>query len=413
MYNKLALIKLSVVGLFGFCIVGFGIGSDWNQFRGPNGNGFSSIKKIPLKWGKIDNIVWKIEVPGTGYSSPVISNDKVFLTTCLEDSKDRVLLCYDLATGKENWRRVVFQSALETRHQNSSCANSTPAADKDRVYSSFLDKDRYVLLSHDHFGKEIWRKDLGKYVNKHGFCSSPILTSGMVVVAGDNDEAGFVAAINPETGLEVWRHNRENSVRSFSVVVPAIIGDQDQLLLAGCRSLTSFEPQSGKPIWKVNTPTEKFVAAPVISEGIAVVSGSSPANTMWGVDPTGKGDVTGSKVLWKENQNALYTCSPVAVGPWVFGVTDNGIGWCIEAKTGKKQWTERLGKAHHASLIYADGHIFALDEEGICYVYVAGPKFQLISKNKISEPCHATPAIGSNYLILRSDKSLFRIEAKQ
>lgn len=390
-------------------IVGIGLAADWNQFRGPNGDGFCTATKIPLSWGPKENILWKVEIPGVGYSSPVISNNKIFFTSCLEENQERVLLCHDLETGRELWRQSIFKAPLETRHKNSSCANSTPAADKDRVYSSFLDKDRYVLISHDHAGKEQWRRDLGKYVNRHGFCSSPILTSGMIVVAGDNDEAGFVAAVDPQTGADIWRHNRENPVRSFSVAVPTKVGGQDQLLLAGCRSLTSFEPKSGKTLWKVTTPTEKFVAAPVLSEGVAVVSGSSPTNTVWGIDPTGTGDVTESKVLWKENQNALYTCSPVAVGSWVFGVTDNGIGWCVEAKTGKKQWTERLGKAHQASLLHVDGHILALDEEGICHVFAAGPKFQMVRKNKIGEPCRATPAIGPESIVLRSEKSLIRI----
>ncbi len=390
-------------------LLGMGLASDWNQFRGPNGDGFATQGKIPLTWGPKENILWRVEIPGVGYSSPVISQNKIYYTTCLEDTQARVLLCHDLETGKELWRRELFTAPLEARHKNSSCANSTPAADGKHVYSSFLEKDRFLLLCHDPMGKELWRRDLGKYVSPHGFCGSPILTSGMVVVAGDNDAAGFVTAVHPETGEEIWRHNRENSVRSFSVAVPARVGDRDQLLLAGCRSLTSFEPKSGKVLWKVTSETQKFVAAPVVADGVAVVSGSSPSNILMGVDPTGSGDVTQSKVLWQAGQNALYTCSPVAVGPWVFGVTDNGMAWCLEAKTGKRLWIERLGKAHHASLLHVEGKILALDEAGICHIFAAGPKFQLVRRNKIGEFCHATPAIGQETIILRTEKSLIRI----
>lgn len=383
---------------------------DWNQFRGPTADGQSTSGPIPLKWGPQENITWKVSLPGVGHSSPVVARDRIFLTSCIEETQERLVLCHDFVSGKELWRKTVATSPLEIRHKNSSCANSTPATDGERVYSSFLDRDRYLLFCHDFHGKLVWKRDLGKYVNKHGFCSSPILTSEMVVIVGDNDEAGFIAAVDPKSGNDVWRHTRSDSVRSFSVTVPIQAGGKDQLLVAGCRSLTSLEPKTGKEFWKVTTPTEKYVAAAVLAEGVAVVTGTSPANTLWGIDPTGSGEVTENKVLWKESQHALYTCSPVAVGPYVFGVTDNGIAWCLEAKTGKKMWVERLGKAHHASLLHADGHILALDEEGVCHVFLAGPKFQLVRRNKIGEPCHATPALANGSIVLRTEKSLFRIK---
>lgn len=409
--------RLFPLGLLGCILAVFGLeAADWSQFRGGPSNGDAGNAGIPLAWSGVDgghNILWKTEIAGIGYSSPVVKGGKVFLTTCLEKDLERVVQCHDLETGRQLWSRTVLKAPLETRHQLSSCANSTPAADDRRLYSSFLDKDRFILVSHDHNGSEVWRKDLGLYVNKHGFCSSPILFNGLVLVGGDNDAAGFVAALNPETGESVWRHERSNPVRSFSVPVPHMAEGRDQILLSGCRSLTSFEPKTGKVFWEVETPTEKYVAAAVVADGVALISGSSPANTLWGVDP-GAGSKSGAdRVIWRESNNALYTCSPVAVGPRVYGVTDNGFGWCLEAKTGRRLWTERLGRAHHASLVHADGRILAFDEEGTCHVVSEGPEFKLLGRNKLGDSCHATPAVAGNTLVVRTGKALWRIGEKK
>ena len=383
-------------------LAGAACAADWNQFRGPNADGVATGVSIPQEWGTDRNIRWKVKVPGTGFSSPVIAGPKVFLTSCIEETGERLLLCHDLASGKEEWRSTVLRSPLETRHQLSSCANSTPLATSTLVYVSFLDKDRHVLTAFEHGGKEVWRKDLGQYVNKHGFCSTPMFQNGLLVLAADNDAKGFVTALDPATGESKWRHNRDNSVRSFSIPVPG--KDAGQMLVAGCRSLTSFEPKTGKVNWRVETPTEKFVAAPAITGGMAVLSGSSPTNTLWGINLAG-----GGVVAWKESANALYTCSPVAAQGLVFGVTDQGIAWCLDPKTGKKQWTERLGKAHHASLISVNKTILAFDRDGICHMIEASPVFKKISVNSLNEEIHATPAVVSDGLIIRTNGHLIRV----
>jgi len=410
------MIRLFPIGLLIACLSVVGLpAADWNQFRGPSSNGDAGKAGIPLVWSGTDqnqNILWKTDLQGIGYSSPVVKAGKVFLTTCLEKELERVVLCHDLESGKQLWSRSVIKAPLETRHQLSSCANSTPAVDDQRVYCSFLDKDRFVLVSHDHQGKELWRKDLGKYVNKHGFCSSPILCNNLLLVAGDNDAAGFFTAIKPSTGETVWRHERKNPIRSFSVPVPYSKDGKHQVLLSGCRGLTSFEPQTGKVLWEVETPTEKYVAAAVVAEDVALISGSSPANTLWGVNPLFSAKASNDRVLWRENSNALYTCSPVAVGSRVYGVTDNGFAWCLDAKTGKKFWTERMGKAHHASLVHVDGHILVFDEEGICHILVDGPEFKLLRRNRLGDSCHATPAIAGSTLVVRTGKALWRIGEK-
>ena len=408
--------RLCPLCLLGCLLAGVGLeAADWSQFRGGPSNGDAGNPGIPLEWSAVGterNILWKTEIAGVGFSSPVVKGGKVFLTNCLEKDLERVVQCHDLETGRRLWSRSVLKAPLEVRHQLSSCANSTPAADERRVYSSFLDRDRFVLVSHDHDGTEVWRKDLGRYVNKHGFCSSPILFNNLLLVGGDNDAAGFVAALKPETGELVWRHERKNPVRSFSVPVPHSVGGKDQILLSGCRSLTSFEPGTGKVLWEVETPTEKYVAATVVANGVALVSGSSPANTLWGVDPCAEAKGGADRVIWRESNNALYTCSPVAVGPRIYGVTDNGFAWCLEAKTGRRLWTERLGRAHHASLVHADGRILAFDEEGTCHVLSEGPEVKVLARNKLGDSCHATPAIAGNTLIVRTGKALWRLGEK-
>ena len=390
------------LAILAFLFGGFATCADWNQFRGPLANASAEGVSIPDEWGPDRNIRWSIPLAGVGYSSPVISGGKVFLTTCLEPTGERLLVCHDLETGKELWKQGVVKAPLETRHQLSSCANSTPLATSDRVYCSFLDKDRYLLAAYDHGGKEKWRRDLGAYVNKHGFCSSPMLQDGNLLIAADNDASGFVAAINPATGETVWRHERTNSVRSFSVPVPGT--DKRQVLVAGCRGLTSLDSQTGKVQWRVETPTEKFVAAPAVCSGIALISGSSPENTLWGVNIK-----EGGKVEWKESANSLYTCSPVVANGLVFGVTDQGVAWCLDPATGKRHWTERLGKAHHASLLAVNHTVLAFDQSGACHVIEASSRFRKTRTNKLPGEIHATPALLADGLVIRTTDSLIRI----
>lgn len=385
---------------------GFATCADWNQFRGPLANASAPGVLIPGKWGPDRNIRWSIPLAGVGFSSPVVSGGKIFLTTCLEPTGERLLVCHNLETGKEAWKREVVKAPLETRHQLSSCANSTPLATFDKVYCSFLDKDRYVLASYDHGGSEMWRVDMGRYVNKHGFCSSPMLQDGKILIAADNDASGFVAAVDPSTGKVLWRHERTNPVRSFSTPIPG--KDNKQALLAGCRGLTAFDTCTGKVDWRVETPTEKFVATPVVCDGIAVVSGSSPENSLWGVDIE-----SGGKVLWKETANALYTCSPVTANGLVFGVTDQGIAWCLDPKTGKRHWTERLGKAHHASIVSVNNLLLAIDRDGNCHVFEAQKTFKKIGVNGLGEEVHATPAVIMDGLIIRTKDHLVRVKENQ
>jgi len=394
----------SVAGfLIGISLLGaIATAADWNQFRGPDANGAAGMVKLPAEWGVENNIAWKVPIPGTGYSSPVVSEGKIFITTCLETTGERVLACHDLETGREVWRRAVLVAQLEKRHQLSSCANSTCLATKDLVYCSFLDKDRYLLAAYDHGGKEKWRKDLGAYVNKHGFCSSPMLQDGKILIAADNDAEGFIAALDPPTGKLIWRHERTNPVRSFSTPVPG--KDNKQALVAGCRGLTAFDTVTGKVSWKVETPTEKFVAAPVVCDGIVVISGSSPENSLWGVDME-----SGGKVLWKETANALYTCSPVAANGLVFGVTDQGIAWCLDPKSGKRHWTERLGKAHHASILSVNNYLLIFDRTGDCHVVSASSTFKKLSVNRLGDEVHATPALVSDGLVVRTVNHLVRV----
>lgn len=274
------------------------------------------------------------------------------------------------------------------------------------VFCSFLDKDRYALASYDHDGLEKWRADIGRYVNKHGFCSSPMLQDGKILIAADNDASGFVAAVDPLTGKVLWRHERTNPVRSFSVPVPG--KDSKQALVAGCRGLTAFDTTSGKVDWRVETPTEKFVATPAVCDGIAVVSGSSPENSLWGVDIE-----SGGKVLWKETANALYTCSPVTANGLVFGVTDQGIAWCLDPKTGNRHWTERLGKAHHASIVSVNNLLLAMDRDGNCHVFEAQKTFKKIGVNGLGEEVHASPAVIADGLIIRTKDHLVRVKENQ
>jgi outer membrane protein assembly factor BamB len=386
--------------------------ADWPAFRGANSDGIVTDRAAPTKWSATENVVWKADVPGIGHSSPVVAAGRVFLTSFDPASNDRLLLCYDRATGKQLWKQTVLTAAPEKMHKNNTPASASPVTDGKHVWCTFLDVDKVAVACYDAAGKRVWLKHPGPFLSHHGFCGTPALHNGLLFVNGDSDGEAFLAALDPTTGELKWKVERPNRVRSFSVPRVLSVKGKDQLVLAGSKSVCAYEPPTGKLLWKVDSVTDKFVATVAHHGGLVYATGTSPKNTLLAIDPTGTGNVTETHVKWSDTKTATYVPSPLAHDGRLFVLSDAGIATMLDARTGKKLWSERLnGRLFHASPLLVNGLIYATAEDGTTYLLKWGDEFEEVAKNSLAEGCHATPAVSDGQLFFRSAEHLWCVGA--
>ena len=382
---------------------------EWPGWRGPRGDGTSTEKSFPIKWSAKKGVLWKVAIPGKAHSSPVVWGDRVYLTTCIEERQERKLLCLDRHTGRTIWDRVVLKTKLEKRHRLNSSASSTPVTDGKHIWVAFFDAPRFVVNCYDIDGKLRWRTVPGEFHSKHGFCSSPVLYKDKIIFNGDQDARAWIVALDRKTGKERWRIDRPNRMRSYTPPVIFEAAGRPQLVLSGSKCVASYDPDTGKQIWIIDGPTDQFVASLVYTEGIFFVTGGYPDHHLIGIKPDGKGNVTRSHVIWEHRDGVSYVPSPLGVGKNFYVVADGGVASCLDARTGKRHWMERLGRHHSASPVAAGGYLYFPDDKGVIHVLKAGTEFKVVARNDMGEACRASPALSRGRIYIRTAKNLYCI----
>jgi outer membrane protein assembly factor BamB len=401
----------------------FAADGNWPMWRGPRGDGTTDEKGFPNRWSATDNVVWKTHIPGKGHSSPIVWGDRVFVTTAIEDGdpnqpKDRLLLCLDRKDGRVLWQKAVVRAKAEPIHKLNSRASSTPATDGERIYVSFLNDPKVIVAAYDFAGAEVWKVSPGEFESRHGFCSPPVLYKDLVIVNCDQDgfdkkKPAYIVALDRKTGSEKWRIDRSHRIRSYCPPLITEAAGRTQMVLTGAETAASYDPDTGKPLWTIDGPTEQFVASMVYSKGLFFLTAGFPTYHVMGIKPDGSGNVTKTHVAWHEkNGGAGYVPSPVAHGDNIFLVHDEGRATCRDAPTGKLYWMERLGRHHSASPVCAEGRLYFVDDEGVTWVVKASDKFELLEKNPIGESCYASPAFSKGQIFLRGARHLFCIGEK-
>lgn len=385
------------------------MGENWPGWRGPRGDGTSLEKNVPVRWSATENIVWKVPIPGKGHASPIVWNDRIFVVTAIEDQNQRVLLCLDRNTGKVVWQRVVLVAPLEKLHRLNSRASSTPATDGEKVYVSFLDRDKMFVAAYDFDGNEVWSVRPGVFSSMHGYCSSPVLWKDKVLVNGDHDGPAYLVALKRATGETIWKTPRPNRTRSYCPPIVRTIDGRNQMILSGSLCVASYDPDTGKQHWIIDGPTEQFVASLVYNGELLFMTCGFPDRFVQAIRPTGSGNVTKTHVAWQIEKDCAYVPSPIAIGPYFLGVSDSGAATCYEAATGNILWRERLGPHFSASLVAANGLAYFLSDKGIMTIVKPGPKFEVAARNDIDEDMRASPAISGGKMFLRGVKNLYCI----
>ena len=396
---------------------------EWTKFRGPTGDGHVTVKSIPLKWSDTENVKWKVSVPGKGWSSPVISKGKIYLTSAVAegDNQDAAdvhrelrVICYDSSDGKELWDTKVFEQKPLKRpiHHKNSHASPTPIIEDGKVYVHFGHMGSACL---DLKGKILWKNNELKYDPLHGNGGTPIIVDNLFFYSADALTNPFVVALDKNTGKVLWKKQRSETdqSRKFSFSTPTLIrmGGRSQIISPASGAVFSYDSKTGEELWSVDYGGWSVIPKPGVYKNMIYVGTGYERAHILGirVDEKSKGNVTESHVEWEITKRAPNTPSFMIVDDLLYFISDGGIATCVEPLTGEIIWQERTAGPISASPVYFNGMIYFLDEQGKTTVIKAGRKFEIIAENKIKERTLASFGISEGAIYIRSEKSLFRI----
>jgi outer membrane protein assembly factor BamB len=415
-------------------------GENWPRFRGPTGQGISTEKNLPLEWsvgsgsnsedGQAKNIAWKTPIPGTGWSSPIVWGDNVFVTSTTDKGTTCRLICLDLKTGEIRWNSKIFKQTAKHKEGRNSHATPTPVTDGKRVYCVFSSGQMAAV---DFDGKTQWTNHQVSFYSRHGLGASPVLYKNLFIMPfdgsnlvsapgkwpknSDKEKLGWrvpwdkaiILALDTATGKEVWTAKRGMS--RIAHVTPNIlnIDGQDQLVSVAGDVIQGFAPTTGKRIWTIRSEGEGVTPGFAAGDGLIFTVSGYMKNTVRTVRIGAKDDATKSHIAWETRKGVPKQSSLVYVKPHLYAVTESGIVTCYLGADGEIVWQGRINGRHSASPVYADGRIYFQSETGETVIIKAGPEFKILARNTINEKCQASIAISNGALLIRSDKHLFRI----
>lgn len=418
-------------------------GQNWPSFRGPGARGVAERQNLPVEWdaARGRNVAWKTELPGLGLSSPIVWDKLVFLTTAVSADPKMVfeatlkgeldrrqdaaeqefrVLAVDRGTGRIVWNTQVAKTKPRVlRHPHNSYASPTPATDGKYLVAFFGSEGLYCL---DLKGRLLWKKDLGALDQgafdlpdyQWGSAASPVLWQGKVLLQVDMHQGSFLAAFDAATGRELWRSARD-SKPSWSTPTVVTGPSRTEIVTNGVEHVRGYDAETGKELWRLKGTSMISVPTPFVDNGlIYVFSGYSRyIRRSYAIRPGAAGDITGSKdaIAWMREE-APYLSTPVIVNGQVFTYsTRGGILASYDARTGATIYQQRLGVGTpaSASMVAADGVVYAANEDGEVYVFKPGPKYEQLAVNPMGEPVMATPAISGGTLFVRGAKHLFAI----
>ena len=393
---------------------------DWGQFRGPNAQGISQDKNIPVKWSAETNLQWKLALPGGGFSSPIVVGDKV-IVTCYSAAGDdlsklkRHLLCITRSDGKIAWKKTIPSTATERQPPGFAprhgFASHTPVSDGKAIYVLFGNTG---VIAFDMKGKEMWRKSVGtSSASMFGSAASPILYKKQLIVPAYS-EGEVIKSFDKTSGKQLWKAEGDLG-RSY--VTPIIARNKqgtDELVIGIPYEVWSLNPTTGKLKWYAETQVDTNACPTIVVNGNIVYTIGGRSGGRAAIKLGGKGDVTKKNVVWSSNGGA-YVSSPVVYKGHLYWFHERGILNCVDIKTGKLVKRQRLRGQFYASAVLINGNLFGVSRFGGTYVVKATPELKQLALNKLgdSSDFSGTPAVSDGQLFLRSDKFLYCIRAKK
>ena len=418
---------------------------NWPSFRGPNASGIADGQAPPIHWNVAtqQNVAWKMPIPGLGHSSPVVWDDRVFLTSAVSsdpnsvfkfgrdgsidrrtDTSEHIWTVYalDRYTGAVAWQHEAFRGVPRIqRHPKNSYASATPATDGEHLVVMFGSEGLYC---YDVGGELVWSRDLGpidggaSYDDTYhwGSASSPIIYQGLVIVQADQQQGSFIAAYDVANGEEVWRTARD-VISSFSTPTVYEGDDRSELITNGPERIYGYDPLSGERLWMLSGSSFNTTPTPVIGDGLFFVASGYRIRPIFAIRPGANGDISlpedetaNEFIAWSSARFGPYMTTPLAYRDYLYVVSDGGVVTAFEAASGKRVYQVRLGNvggAYSASTIAAEGRIYAASEDGDVFVFSAGEEHELLAVNPVGEVILATPAISEGQVFVRTTRHLF------
>jgi len=392
--------------------------AEWPEFRGPTGQGLAGETELPLRWSSEQNVAWKRELSGEGWSSPIVHQGRIYLTSAVPaggaGAKDFALraACLSAADGSLIWQRDVFLQQGETAprvHTKNSHASPTPLIDRDRLFVHFGHQGTACL---DLDGKVLWRQKID-YAPVHGNGGSPILAGERLIFSCDGAEQQRVVALDRNSGDVLWQSERDTgALKKFSFSTPLLItvDRKQQVVSPGSGAVCAYDPNDGREIWRVRYDGYSLIPRPVFGHGLVYVCTGYDRPKLLAIRPDGKGDVTDTHIAWTAERGAPHTPSLLLVDSELYMISDRGIASCLDAKTGQVHWQERIGGSYSTSPLYAAGRIYLQSEDGVGTVIAARRDFREMAVNDLGQRTLASYAVDGRALLIRSASHLFRIE---
>lgn len=393
--------------------------ADWPEFRGPTGQGHVE-GGLPLAWSKTQNVVWTQAIPGKGWSSPVVVAGRIYLTTSVPvpNSKDQLLeaLCLDAETGKVLWEKEVFRQdgAKAPRiHGKNSHASPTALVRDQKLFVHYGHQGTACL---DLDGKVLWKNADLSYSPVHGNGGSPILVDNALVFSGDGSNKQFVVALDVNTGKVLWQTERKTpAIKKFSFSTPLLItvNGVRQIISPASDMVGAYDTKTGQELWRATYIGYSVIPRPVFGHGMVFILTGYDVPSLMAIRADGNGDVTKTHVAWTTKKAVPHSPSLLLVGDELYMISDRGIASCLDARTGKVNWEERIGGNYSASPVDADGRVYFQSEEGTTTVVQAGKEYKPLAKNVLGERTLASFAAVNGVLYLRSEENLYRIQEKK
>ncbi len=406
MRNLIALVLMSTLSPVAWS-------DNWPEFRGPTGDGQALDSNPPIK---IDDSVvrWKTPIHGKGWSSPVVWDDQIWLTTATEDGTKMSVICVDRQSGKIVHDKVLVENESPAFcHAMNSYATPTPVVEAGRVYVHF---GSYLTACLDTKNAEvIWqRKDL-KCDHYRGPASSPIIHGDKLFVAYDGFDVQYVVALDKNTGETVWKQARDidygtdngDRMKAYCTGQVIEVDGQEQLIYPSAMATIAYDPSNGEPLWRVYHDGMNASARPLYGNGLVFITNGM--GSMVAVRPTGKGDVTGTHIAWSDRKGVAKKSSQLLIDGLLYMNSDDGVISCREPETGEIVWQKRAGGEIAASPIYAGGRMYVFGIDGTILTIKPGREYELLAETKLGDGFMASPAVVGDEMILRSKSHLYLI----
>jgi outer membrane protein assembly factor BamB len=414
----IAFALLSVVNTFA---------ANWPGWRG-DGNGISTEKNVPVKWSKTENVGWRTPLPDPGNSSPIVWEDKVFITQA--QGAKRNVMAFDRKNGKLLWQQGTAYTEKDASHETNPHGSATPVTDGERIIATFGSAGAYAF---DLSGKQVWSRDLGKQTHQWGYGSSPVIYREVCVLYFGPGPRSFLIGLDKKTGKTLWQveapevHPSERfdgfagksdgMIGTWSTPLLVKTGARDEVVMTFPNDMRGYDPINGKELWKTDGLNPLLYTSPIAGDGYVVGMGGFFGGTV-AVKMGGSGDLSAQKVWSVKREKKHYLSSGIIRDKHIYISATVGVAECRELATGKLLWEERLKSTGAkgetwGSMVGAGENIYIVNQSGDTFVLRANPqKLEQISVNPLGEHCNTTPAISNGEIFIRTHQALWCIREK-